>query len=231
MASIAFDNNDFARCVDCFAQALEIHNVINDPLAKRFIKLKFNKFHRLNNKIKVLEDVIDSQNKQLLELAKEFTAMGDQSMGLGSLAHEDEVPYGGRKPRLDEIAIKSALANYNKALRLSEGYVPAMLGKARLLDAIGETDQALDQLEKILAKNKNSFDALMEVGRISEKQRDLPSAIKAYKRATKASRTTVEPHLKLADIYEKIGLDDLADEHKEIAKQLRQQQKKSRRKK
>lgn len=231
MASIAFDNDDFARAVDCFAQAMEIHNVINDPLAKRFIKFKFNKFHKLNKKIKTLEDVIDSQNKQLLDLAAEFTAMGDQSMGLGALAQEDEVPYGIAKPHLDEIAIKSALANYNKALRLSEGYVPAMLGKARLLDTIGETDQALEQLNKILVKNKNCYDALVAAAAIYEKNKDLPAAIKALKRATKASRAAIEPHVKLADIYEKIGLDDLADEHKEIARQLRQQQKKPRRKK
>ncbi len=231
MASIAFDHDDFARAVDCFAQAMEIHNVINDPLSKRFIKHKFNKFEKLKKKIKTLEEVIDSQNKQLLELAGEFTAMGDQSMGLGTLAGEDEVAYGNAKPRLDEIAIKSALANYNKALRLSDGYVPAMLGKARLLDAIGESNQALEQLNAILAKNKNCYDALMALAAICEKQKDTPAAIKAYKRATKASRTAVEPHLRLASIYETIGLDDLADEHQEIAKQLRKLQKKPRRKK
>lgn len=231
MASIAFDNEDFSRAVDCFVQAMEIHSVISDPLAKRFIKFKFNKFHKLNKKIKTLEDVIDSQNKQLLDLAAEFTAMGDQSMGLGTLAQEDEVPYGNAKPQLDEISIKSALANYNKALRLSEGYVPAMLGKARLLDTIGETDQAIEQLNKILVKSKNCYDALIAMASIYERQKDIPAAIKAYKRATKASRTAFEPHVRLANIYEKIGLDDLADEHNEIARQLRHQQKKPRRKK
>ena len=231
MASIAFDHDDFARAVDCFAQAMEIHNVISDPLAKRLIKFKFNKFNRLNEKIKCLEDVIDAQNKQLLELAAEFTAMGDQSLGMGTLAQEDEITYGNAKPHLDEIAIKSALANYNKALRLSEGFVPAMLGKARLLNAIGEANQALEQLNIILSKNKNCYDALMALAAINEKQKDMPAAIKALKRATKASRAAVEPHVKLADIYEKIGLDDLADEHNEIAKQLRSQQKKPRRKK
>lgn len=225
MASIAFDHDDFAHCVDCFAQAMEIHNVIQDPIAKRFIKIKFNKFYRLKAKIKNLEEVIESQNRTLNELAEEFTAMGDQSMGFGELAQEDETPYGNARPRLDEISIKSALANYNKALRLSKGYVPAMLGKARLLEAIGETSSAIEQLEAILAINKNCYDAHMGLASIHEKEKDLPSAIKAYKRAAKASRTAIEPHVALSRIYEKIGLDDLADDHEQIAKQLRQQQK------
>jgi len=231
MASIAFDKDDFSHAVDCFTQAMEIHSVISDPLAKRFIKFKFNKFDKLNKKIKTLEDIIDSQNKQLLELAAEFTAMGDQSIGLGVLAQEDETPYGDTKPHLDEIAIKSALANFNKALRLSEGYVPAMLGKARLMETIGEMSQAINQLEAILEKDKNCYDALMALAAIYEKEMDTPSAIKAYKRATRARRTAPAPHSALARIYEKIGLDDLADEHQDIAEQLRKQQKKPRRKK
>ena len=225
MASIAFDNDDFSRCVDCFAQAMEIHSVIQDPVAKRLIKIKFNKFYRLKAKIKNLEEVIETQNNTLNELAEEFTAMGDQSMGLGELAQEDETPYGNAQPRLDEIAIKSALANYNKALRLSKDYVPAMLGKARLLEAIGETASAISQLEAVLAINKNCYDAHLGLASIHEKEKDLPSAIKAYKRAAKASRTAIEPHVALSRIYEKIGLDDLADEHEQIAKQLRRQQK------
>lgn len=233
MASIAFDNDDFSRCVDCFAQAMEIHNVVSTPVAKRFIKLKFNKFAKLNNKIKNLEDVIDSQNKMLLDLAGEFTAMGDQSMGLGSLAQEDEVPYGNAKPRLDEIAIKSGLANYNKALRLAPGFVPALLGKARLMDIIGETQQAVDLLEGILRNKRNCFEAIMTLASIYEKEKDTPAAIKAYKRAIRASRNAVEPHIALARIYDVIGLDDLAQDHLDTAKQLqrRQQVKKTRRKK
>lgn len=231
MASIAFDHDDFSRSVDCFAQAMEIHNVIADPVAKRLIKIKFNKFNHLNQKIKNLEEVIDSQNKQLLELAAEYTAMGDQSMGLGALAQEEDVPYGNAKPRLDEIAIKSAMANYNKALRLSAGYIPAMMGKARLMDAIGETDQAVSQIEKILEKNKNCYEALIALGAIYEREKDVSAAVKAYKRATRASRSAVEPYVALARVYEKIGLDDVADEYREIAKKMQQQKKKSRRKK
>lgn len=233
MASIAFEHDDFSRSVDCFTQAMLIHNVINDPVAKRLIKIKFNKFYRLNAKIKNLEDVIDSQNKVLLELSAEFTAMGDQSLGFGELAHEDEVPYGNAKPKLDEIAIKSAMANYNKALRLCDGYIPAMLGKARLLETIGETDQAISQLEKILFSNKNSYEALMALASIREKEKDVSAAIKLYKKASRASKLALEPYVALARVYENIGLDDVADEYRDLAKQMRKrlQAKKPRRKK
>ena len=233
MASIAFDNDDFSRCVDCFAQAMEIHSVIADPVIRRLIKIKFNKFDRLKAKIKNLEDVIDSQNKMLTSLASEFTAMGDQSLGFGQLAQEEEIPYGDAKPRLDEIAIKSAMANYNKALKLCDGFVPAMLGKARLMEAIGEVDQAISQLEKILDNNKNCYEALMALAALNEKGKDIAAAIKLFKRATRAHRTAIEPYVALARIFERIGLDDVADEYLDRAKQMRQQQqaKKTRRKK
>ncbi len=233
MASIAFDNDDFSRCVDCFAQAMEIHSVIADPVIRRLIKIKFNKFDRLKAKIKNLEGVIDSQNKMLTSLASEFTAMGDQSLGFGQLAQEEEIPYGDAKPRLDEIAIKSAMANYNKALKLCDGFVPAMLGKARLMEAIGEVDQAISQLEKILDNNKNCYEALMALAALNEKGKDIAAAIKLFKRATRAHRTAIEPYVALARIFEMIGLDDVADEYLDRAKQMRKQQqaKKTRRKK
>ncbi len=233
MASIAFDNDDFSRCVDCFAQAMEIHSVIADPVIRRLIKIKFNKFDRLKAKIKNLEGVIDSQNKMLTSLASEFTAMGDQSLGFGQLAQEEEIPYGDAKPRLDEIAIKSAMANYNKALKLCDGFVPAMLGKARLMEAIGEVDQAISQLEKILDNNKNCYEALMALAALNEKGKDIAAAIKLFKRATRAHRTAIEPYVALARIFERIGLDDVADEYLDRAKQMRKQQqaKKTRRKK
>ncbi|MBQ2163569.1 MAG: AAA family ATPase, partial [Muribaculaceae bacterium] len=226
MASIAFDHDDYSRAIDCFAQAMEIRNLINDPLSKRFIKHKFHKFDKLKEKIRNLEDVIDSQNKMLLDLAAEFTAMGDQSMGMGVLAQEEEVTYGSSSTRLDEIAIKSALANYNKALRLSPGYVPAMLGKARLMYTIGEIDDAIAQIKNVLAIDKNCYDALMAMAQIHENEKDTPAAIKAYKRAVKASRKASAPHVALARIYEKIGLDDLAQDHHDIARRLQEQQQK-----
>ena len=73
----------------------------------------------------------------------------------------------------------------------------------------------------------------MALGNIREKEKDISAAVKAYKRASRASRTTVEPYVALARVYDKIGLDEVADEYRDIARQIKQQQqaKKSRRKK
>ena len=56
-----------------------------------------------------------------------------------------------------------------------------------------------------------------------------PEAIKAYKRAIKADKKRPEPHEALADIYDRIGLDDLADEQRALAHRLRTPQKRKKR--
>ena len=233
MAAVAFEHNDFARSVDCFVEAMKINNVLTNPVAQRLIKYKFNKFEKLKSEIKRLEEIVDTQNKMLLDLAAEYTAMGDQSMGYGVLAGEDYVAYGDSTPaKLDDIAIKSAIANYNKALKLIPDYVDAKLGKAKLMNEIGEPQKAIDLIDEVLEKSPRSYNALILIAQIYRQEKDMPAAIKAYKKASKSSPSKVEPHHALAQIYEKIGLDDLAEHHTEMAKKLlAKNSKKPRRKK
>ena len=99
--------------------------------------------------------------------------------------------------------------------------VPAMLGKSRLMMALDQPDAAEQELNNALKIDKNCFEAHMILGELMEQQRDVPEAIKCYKRAAKANKKSPDPHEKLQAIYEKIGLDDLADDEAEIAKRLR----------
>ena len=73
--------------------------------------------------------------------------MGDQALAIeeSGVVEEGSVAYG--KP-LDDIAIRSALANYNKALRIMPECIDAMIGKARLLIAIDQLDGAEQELTK-----------------------------------------------------------------------------------
>ena len=223
-ANHAFEHQQWRDCVECFAQASAINNQIQNPVVQRLIATKFASFNRLVKQVKTLQEAVDAQHKLLKELAQEYAAMGDQSQGFGSLVGEDAVPYGEAAP-LDDIAIKTALANYDKALRIDHECIQAMLGKARLMAAIDQTDRAVEGYNHALALDKNCYDAHMGLAHIHLDRKHTPEAIKALKRACKADKTRPEPHDQLAHIYDRIGLDDLADEQREHARRLRQPKK------
>ena len=229
-ANHAFEHQQWHECVECFAQASAINNQLQNPAVQRLLATKLASFNRLVAQMELLQQAVDSQQKLLKQLAGEYAAMGDQSQGFGSLAGDPETPYGNAS-LLDDIAIKTALANYNKALRIDPECLQAMLGKARLMSAIDENDQAFDCYEQVLALDKDNYDAHMGLANLHFSLKHTPEAIKAYKRALKADKKRPEPHEALANIYEKIGLDDLADEQREHAKRLRLQPKARRKKK
>lgn len=213
----AFDHNEFDECVRCFTEAMKIKDNIQNDAVKRLIVRKLNRFKQQLRTIERLQEVIDSQQKMLRELALEYASMGDQALAMDGVVGEGSEAYGMRH---DHIAIRSALANCNKALRIMPDCVPAMLGKARLMMALDQPDAAEQELNNALKIDKNCFEAHMILGELMEQQRDVPEAIKCYKRA-KANKKSPDPHEKLQAIYEKIGLDDLADDEAEIAKRLR----------
>ena len=216
----AFDNQEFEECVKCFADAMKLRDNLQNPAVKRLISKKLNTFKKQIRTIERLKQVIDSQKKTLQELALEYVSMGDQALTMddSGVVEEGSVHYG---KRLDDIAIRSALANYNKALRIVPDCIDAMIGKARLLMALDQLESAEKELKKALELDKNNYSVLFSMGELMEQLHDVPEAIKFYKRAAKADKKRPEPHDQLQAIYEKIGLDDLADEEKEIADRLR----------
>lgn len=226
----AFDHQEFESCVDSFAQAMNIKDNLQNPAVKRLISRKLNVFKKQEHTIKRLEEVIDSQQKILRELAMEYASMGDQALDMGDsgVVGEGSVPYGNR---LDDIAIRSAMANYNKALRIMPDCLQAMIGKARLLMTLDQLEAAEKELNHALEIDKNNFMAHMTMAELMELLKDVPEAIKSYKRAAKADKKRPEPHEHLQDIYMKIGFEDLADDEQEIADRLRKALSKSKSKK
>jgi Tfp pilus assembly protein PilF len=96
-----------------------------------------------------------------------------------------------------------------------------MIGKARLLMALDQLEAAEQELKNALVIDKDNYLAHMIMGELMETQRDMPMAIKSYKKAIKADKKRPEPHDRLQAIYEKVGFDDLAEEEQEIANRLR----------
>lgn len=226
----AFDNHEFEDCVNYFAEAMRIKDQLQNEAVKRLISKKLNVFKSQLRQIERLKQVIDSQKKMLQSLALEYATMGDQALALddSGVVGEGSVPYG---KRLDDIAIRSALANYNKALKIMPECIEAMIGKAKLLMTLDQMESAEEELSKALKLDKDCYPAHMTMAELMEWQRDIPEAIKSYKKAAKADKKRPEPHEHLQSIYEKIGLDDLADDEQVIADRLRKNLYKSSKKK
>lgn len=221
-ATVAFNHGQFRKCVESFAQAMAIKNEATKPAVQRLIALKLQRFNRQQQEIDKLQQVIDSQNQLLRQLAKEYVDMGNQSLGYGTLAGEDDVPYGEREPGtgLDEVAIKSAKANYEKALRLWPQCIDALLGLGRLYMTIDQLKKAEATMKQALEIDPDNFDVHMALAELYGVMRNVPAAIKSYKRAAKADKKAPQPHEALASIYEHLGMDDLAESEAQKAQKL-----------
>ena len=226
----AFDHQEYEDCVNHFADAMKIKDQLQNPAVKRLISKKLNTFNVKLKEMDRLRAVIESQKKMLHSLALEYASLGDQALSLdeSGVVGEGSAPYG---KRLDDIAIRSAMANYNKALRIMPDCIQALLGKARLLMAIDELDSAEQELIKALDLDRNNYQAHVTMGELMEQNRDIPEAIKSYKKAAKADKKMPLPHERLQAIYEKIGFEDLAEAEQEIAERLRKALYKSKSKK
>lgn len=221
-AAHAFDNQEFEDCVKYYAEAMRIKDTLQNEAVKRLISKKLNSFKKNIRTIERLKQVIESQKKTLQSLALEYASMGDQALALdeSGVVGEGSTPAYGRH-HLDDVALRSALANYNKALRIMPECVEAMIGKARLMITMDQPESAETELQKAISIDKNNYLAHMTMAELMEQQHDVPEAIKSYKRAAKADKKQPVPHDRLADIYERVGFEDLADEEKEIADRLR----------
>ena len=217
----AFDNKDFRKAVSSFAEGVKLKNILENELTQRYICRKLTQNDELYEVIKVLEKKLEVQTRTLHNLANEYVQMGHQSLEYSNVG-EDEVKYGGKSSAsLNSIGVKSAIANYNKALDLWDECVDAIIGKARIYYEYGETDVAEELFFKALSLDKNSFDANYYIGCICFEKDQIELALKSLKRALKADKKSVKCHEKLIEVYDELGFDELADKHRDILKGLK----------
>lgn len=230
-AAHAFDHFEYTTAVECFAQAMAIKDVLQTPVAQRLIVRRMNRFKKLSDTIKEKDAEINRQATTLKELAAEYVEMGRQSMSYGGIGVTAKSGRGAKKrAKIDEITIKSSLANFNKALRIAPGYVDAMIGKAQIYAVIDEFKLACQEYKKCIEIDEKSFDAHYGLATLYRANKDVENALRYFKKATKIDKKQIGPHQALAEIYEAIGLDDLAEQHAAIVTRLLEaQQKKQKR--
>lgn len=207
-ANKAFDAFDFKTCVENFAEAVELTGQFGDDTVKRFARYKLASYSRLKRIIDEKQAVIDKQNRQLQGLAMEYVFMGQESL---SLVGDDE----------DEIAIKSAMANFDKAIRIWPDCIDAKVEKAALLAKLEKVSDAEKLYMEVLNMDKNNGAANYGLGLLFLKKDKLLNALKCMRAALKASPKDAVIHDRLAEIYGAIGMPDKADHHRSLAKKYR----------
>lgn len=217
----SFDNRDFRAAVSSFAEAVRLKNVLDLPLIQRFISRKLVQNDELYAVVETLKKKLELQTKVLHNLANEYVQMGRQSLEY-SCVGEGEVSYGGkRKLSLNSIGVKSAIANYNKALELWEDCVEAIIGKACLYYEYGEEEMAEELFFNVLEIEKMNFEANYYIGCICFDKNQIELALKSLKRALKADKNNIKCNEKLVEVYDELGFDELADKHRAMLKKIR----------
>ncbi len=216
-SAAALDAGDLRQALELFADGMRYRDELQRPAVRRLIISKLGRLARL-------QQIIDEQKAVIDGMAAEYASLGFQSLELGGLpAGVGNVPLA-RGADIDKVAVRSAMANFDKALRLDANCHRAMLGKARVLMLLDDREKATELLERATKLSPNDFEVLMTLGDVMLAG-DETAAAKVYRRAARADKTRHEPWLRLADCYDSLGLEEDADECRDKARQLLQPKK------
>jgi putative PEP-CTERM system TPR-repeat lipoprotein len=94
-----------------------------------------------------------------------------------------------------------AREQFNEALRLEPGNVPALLNLARLELVAGSTEQAEARMKQVLAKDPKNLNATLGLAAIAGRRKDTGTAEKFLNQAVKDHPQSVEARVALAQHY------------------------------
>lgn len=206
-ASKLWDNGSVSEAVNLFCKAVSARNELSSPAIVRLLKHKMNKVNEMADEISRLKSEVESRQKLLDSIADEFVTMGYACLEDGN----DYAP---------------ALANFDKALRLSPAHADALRGRATTLMDMGESDAAIDAFIALEHNCDAGFLTQFTLGELYLATGQLYEALDRFLRAEKADGKNPRVHDRLADIYQQIGDEDVADRHRALAEKLRKRRKK-----
>lgn len=189
----AKDDYSKGRFESAVEKIWEIHSLtgaLSKKSVRRLISICLGEIRNLRRKV-------ESQDKMLRGLSKEFTELGEIT-----LSNSDD--------------IHAAQSNFEKALKLDPSNTIAELGKAKCVARTGHVKKAYGILDKIIRKRGNMhYEACLLKGDIQADQGDLSQAALNYQAAAKDRPKEKEPILRLIKLYEDAGMDETADQWRE----------------
>lgn len=208
-AAASFDSRDFSSAVEYFTEGLYARDELRNPAVIHLLKQKLYRLGKSGDRIATLEERLREADKKFLELAKEYV-----SLGLDCLSDEN---YG------------AAIANFDKALKISPGFTDALRLKGEAAMDGGDHLTAAECFGEILREHPKDFDALFAIGKLhchlaGESDNPDEERYKAlnYLLAAEESKPDSAPlHDRLASLNEEMGDMEEADRHRSIARRLR----------
>lgn len=208
-AAASFDSGDFSSAVEYFTEGLYARDELRNPAVIHLLKQKLYRLGKSGDRIATLEEKLREADKKFLELAKEYV-----SLGLDCLSDEN---YG------------AAIANFDKALKISPGFTDALRLKGEAAMDGGDHLTAAECFGEILRVQPKDFDALFAIGKLhchlaGESDNPDEERYKAlnYLLAAEESKPDSAPlHDRLASLNEEMGDMEEADRHRSIARRLR----------
>ncbi len=202
------DEGDFSEAFDLFAEGLRAKSILDNKSAMRLARRKLAVIGKLRERVAQLESDIAADRERFRDMAMEYTSLGDDC-------------------RIDEMPLP-AIANYDKALALLPGHIPALYGRALAAITLEDYSRALDDLGEVVRLDTANFDAMVRMGMTYYRMDDVHNAMDRCLVALSLSETADCPrqalhglHSLLADIYDTAGDKSSAHHHREIARRLR----------
>lgn len=209
-----FDKGDMQNFLDLFFKAIHLRYDIEKPVIRRFIRKKLDvvnskerEIMRLKENMEKMKKEIKKKDAMMADLAKEYVQMAMDCIHLDNL--------------------DAAMANYEKALKLSPINTDAIVGQARVLLLRGQLRKALAMTNKALFHSPALFKALYWKAKILFNMQDFEQAVNILERCTSIKPKNINAHQLYGDVLSAAGDDDNAAIHYAIAEQLRKQKEKS----
>ena len=208
-AAASFDSGDFSSAVEYFTEGLYARDELRNPAVIHLLKQKLYRLGKSGDRVATLEEKLREADKKFRELAKEYV-----SLGLDCLSDEN---YG------------AAIANFDKALKISPGFTDALRLKGEAAMDGGDHLTAAECFGEIIREQPKDFDALFAIGKLhchlaGESDNPDEERYKAlnYLLAAEESKPDSAPlHDRLASLNEEMGDMEEADRHRSIARRLR----------
>lgn len=206
-SAAAFDRGDIGSAVDFFAKAAAIRPELAKPSVTRLLKRKLSIVGKLKTEIETLKRQLDDDRRRFGRLSDEYVALGRDCLD-------------------DYDDLTAAIANFDKAISLNNANAVAWHLKGLALSRAGSGDDAVAALRRARSLDEGDLSIIIDLADVEFARGDLHEALNSLLFASQRFKKRPEIHSRLADLYEKIGDEESAYYHRQIAESLKSKKRK-----